>query len=93
MNKNSGYYCLFYALISDIVYKFISHGAYSNINISKKLASNASIFLLSVYDSFVTSKLTDPNNINLNTQTIIDNLIVRMSEYFNSDKNKQNRLY
>ena len=126
MNKNSGYYCLFYALISDIigfdnglksidksnlkctnlneaskhagytnyiVYKFISHGAYSNINISKKLASNASIFLLSVYDSFVTSKLTDPSNINLNTQTIIDNLIVRMSEYFNSDKNKQNRLY
>lgn len=76
-----------------IVYKFISNGGYSNINISKKIASNASIFLLSVYDSFVTAGFTDPNNTALTTQDVIDNIIIRMSEYFNSDKNKQNRLY
>ena len=69
------------------VFQFISNGGYSGFNINKKFASESSIFMLSIYDALSNTK--DKYNKDL----FIKNIIAKMSEYYNQDKNKINRFY
>ena len=69
------------------VFQFISDGGYSGFNINKKFASESSIFMLSIYDAILDTKSK------YDKDSLIKDIIFKMSEYYNQDKNKSNRYY
>lgn len=68
-------------------YKFISEGGYSGFKLNTHNSSESAIFMLSIYDSLINNKNK------YNKDLLIKMMIIKMSEYYDQDKNKTNRFY
>ena len=70
------------------IFDFISKGSYSGFKLNDYIISEAGMFMLAVYDALSTTKLKK-----YESNTIVDNIIIRIMEYYNNDKKKSKRFY